>query len=269
MTTAATPAIPPGASPDAPGEPGDSRLRRHVAFFRELDAWTEYWDVYYPETRGRFYFGDGAGEPGLLTRYLPHEQKPPPFVAWTRHALTIGPHAAFVEAVRAPEVAAAVLEVDALLARLFAAHFGNPADPAIRADYLDAIHNFAIDALPPAPDRAARIADEDPRKRTAGRHNIDGDIMWFAWAIHLEAAHAIAGPDDDHARRALMLAGVAAGCPADFAWRGHRRTRPEYQRCPATSDLLRARGLRWAPDFDASAAEVRALYQFREWGHEA
>jgi hypothetical protein len=43
---------------------------RHVGFFHELDAWTEYWDIYHPETRGRFYFGDGS-EPGLLTRLLP------------------------------------------------------------------------------------------------------------------------------------------------------------------------------------------------------
>jgi hypothetical protein len=93
--------------------------------------------------------------------------------------------------------------------------------------------------------------------------------MWFAWAIHLEAAHAIGGPDAGHSRRSLMLAGVASGCPADFAWRGHRRTRPEYQRGPGTADLLLARGLRWATDFDAAAAEVRALYQIREWGHEA
>lgn len=61
-------------------------LRRHAAWFHELDAWTEYWDVYHPETKGRFYFGDGAGERGLLTRFLPREQCPPAFLAWTRMA---------------------------------------------------------------------------------------------------------------------------------------------------------------------------------------
>lgn len=269
MTTAGAPAPPPGAGAGPVPARGPDDLRRHVAFFRELDAWTEYWDVYHPETRGRFYFGDGADEPGLLTRYLPRERIPPPFAAWTRHALTLGPRADFFEAVRAPGVAEAVLEVDALLARLFAAHFGDASDPAVRADYLDAIHLFATDALSSAPDRAARISDDDPRKRTAGRHNLDGDLMWFAWAVHLEAAREIAGPDDGHPRRALMLAGVATGCPADFARRGHRRTRPEYRSGPATADLLRDRAPRWATDFHAAAAEVRALYQFREWGHEA
>ena len=36
--------------------------RRYMAWFHELDAWTEYWDIYHPETHGRFYFGDGARE---------------------------------------------------------------------------------------------------------------------------------------------------------------------------------------------------------------
>jgi hypothetical protein len=48
----------------------DANDQRYVAWFHELDAWTEYWDVYHPETRGRYYFGDGGEEPGLLTQIL-------------------------------------------------------------------------------------------------------------------------------------------------------------------------------------------------------
>src|SRR5262249_31486171 len=107
-----------------------------------------------------------------------------------------------------------------------------------------------------------------PRKPTAGRHILDGDLMWFAWALQLEAAHAIAGIDEGHARRVLLLAGVATGCAANFAWRGHRRTRAEYRPDEATASLLHDRGMRWASDFQASAQEVHALYRIREWGHE-
>jgi hypothetical protein len=140
--------------------------------------------------------------------------------------------------------------------------------PDVHADYLEAIFRFATNGLPPAIERDARIAADDPRKATAGRHTLEGDIMWFAWALQLEAAHAIVGIDDQHARRALLLAGVAAGCAANFAWRGHRRTRSEYRADAATAALLRARGLVWARDFQRAAEEVHALYRIREWGED-
>jgi hypothetical protein len=239
-----------------------------VAWFHDLDAWTEYWDVYHPETKGRFYFGDGNGEAGLLGRFLPRTTYPPPWMAWHNAALNSGSHEDFRALVREPEVAAAVLEVDDLVSGLFARHFGDAADPAVQADYLEATFRFALDVLPPATEREARLAPGDWRKRTAGRHTLDGDLMWFAWALHTEAVEALRGRADSsaQARRALTLAGIAAGCPANFAWRGHRRTRAEYRPDEATLELLRARGLAWARDYDAAAAEIRALYQIREWG---
>jgi hypothetical protein len=161
-----------------------------------------------------------------------------------------------------------VAEVDDLLARLFAKHFGDAGNPEVREDYLEAVFRFATDSLPPAPERDARISEGDPRKPTAGRHTLDGDIMWFAWALHTEAADLVAGNAGADARRTLFLAGVATGCAANFAWRGHRRTRPEYKKDLATTRLLRARGLGWACDFSAAAEEVYALYRIREWGHD-
>jgi hypothetical protein len=243
--------------------------QRYVSWFHELDAWTEYWDIYHPETRGRYYFGDGQTEVGLLTRFLPSTQNPPAFIAWTRMALLSGSRDAFIAEVRLRDVATAVMEVDALVARLFAKHFGDASKPDVQADYLEGISRFAIDSLPPAAERFARIPDHDWRKPTAGRHTLDGDLMWFAWALQLEAAQTIAGKDEGCARRSLFMAGVASGCPANFAWRGHRRTRTEYKPDAATKNLLRERGLQWTSDFHAAAAEVHALYRIREWGAEA
>jgi hypothetical protein len=173
----------------------------------------------------------------------------------------------FVEQVRVDDVASAVMEVDALVVRLFRKYFGDASDPCVQADYLGAMFRCATDSLPPATERDGRIPDDDWRKSTASRHMIDSDIMWFAWALHLEAAHVIAARDEDHARRALQLAGVATGCAANFAWRGHRRTRPEYRRDEDTAILLRERGLQWASDLDAGAREVHLLFRIREWGH--
>ena len=110
-------------------------VQRYVDWFHELDAWTEYWDIYHPETRGRYYFGDGKTEGGLLTRFLPRERTPEPFVAWTRMALGMGLAAHFAEQVRVPEVAEAVMEVDALLDRLFATSFGDAADQRVHQHY--------------------------------------------------------------------------------------------------------------------------------------
>ncbi len=240
----------------------------YAAWFHELDAWTEYWDIYHPETRGRFYFGDGGEETGLLTVLLPRSGRPPAFQTWVAVALQQAPHQHFADAIREPATRAAVLEVDELVGALFARHFGAATDPAAQADYLRATHLFALDALPPATERAKRIPPDDHRARTAGRHTLDGDLMWFAWALHTEAAVLLLGPHDPgHARRSLMLAAVATGCAANFAWRGHRRTRPEYRADEATATLLRERGRAWTADSVAAAEEIRALYRLREWGH--
>jgi hypothetical protein len=252
----------------AAGPSPNDREQRYAAWFHELDAWTEYWDIYHPETHGRFYFGDGHTELGLLTRFLPRDRRPMPFIAWTRVALLYDPLSVFADEVRAPEVASAVMEVDALVGRLFAKYFGDASDPYTQADYLEAIFRFATDSLPPAVLRDARISDDDPRKPTAGRHTLDGDIMWFAWSLQIEAAYAIVDVDRDHARRTLQLAGVATGCAANFTWRGHRRTRPEYHADARTAGLLRERGMQWTGNFQAAAEEVHALYRIREWGHE-
>ena len=93
--------------------------------------------------------------------------------------------------------------------------------------------------------------------------------MWFCWALHTEAAQLL-DPDSRAARyrRPLMLAGVAAGCPANFAWRGHRRTRPEYRADDATAARLRGRGHRWAQDFDAARSRDLRADRLREFGYD-
>lgn len=239
---------------------------RYVAWFHELDAWTEYWDVYHPETNGHYYFGDGKDEPGLLSFFLPREKMPPVFTAWKQMALLTNDALNFITEARSPEAAAALIEVDAFVGRLFEKHFGDASDPSVQTDYLEAIFQFAIDAFPPATERYERIADDDPRKTTAGRHTLDGDIMWFAWSLQLEGAHAVIGKDEGHARRSLLLAGVASGCPANFAWRGHRRTRAEYSPDAATREVLRKKGMTWVKDFEGAAKEIHALFRIREWG---
>lgn len=258
----------------APARAEDTRVSRWVGFFHALDAWTEYWDIYHPETRGRFYFGDGLAEQGLLGRFLPRDGRPLPFTTWVAWALRRGTADAFRQAIAEPAVASALLEVDGLIARLFAEHFGDPTLASTQQDYLDAMFAFAVNSLPPATERYNRIPEDDPRRPTAGHHTLEGDIMWFAWALQTEGAELAGsmrnapGDPSDHARRSLLLAGTALGCGANFAWKGHRYTRAEYKRDDATRILLLERGRSWAGDFAAGAEEMRALFRIREWGED-
>jgi hypothetical protein len=242
---------------------------RYVAWFHELDAWTQYWDLYHPETNGRYHFGNGTTEPGLLRKFVRHEQRPPVFNAWVRMALSLDNRHRFVEEARVPEVAAAVLEVDRLVSRLFKAHFGDASDPRVQEDYINAMLCYGCDLFPPATERAARFSDDDPRKEGASHFTMEFDLVWFSCALHLEAVHAIFGVDEEHARRALMLAGLAVGCSADYVWRGRRQCRLEYSRDFQTAYLLRNMGVEWAADFAWAAREVHALFRIREWGRES
>jgi hypothetical protein len=253
---------------------GDDRGARYGAYFFELDAWSEYWDLYHPETGGRYHFGDGSS-PGCLSVFLPDPERgrSPVFDAWKAYAYASRdaddekPRRLFEEQARRPEVAAAVIEVDDLVRSIFVDHFG---DAAAAEAYFDAIERFALDRLPPCPERAARLAPDDPRSPFAGTHRMAGDIMWFAWATELECAQ-VAGVTDAEAEaiRTLLLAGVAVGCSIDYRFTGRCRTPRAYD---APDDIARARilrrGFECSGDFAAAAAEVRDLFFVRRYGDE-
>jgi hypothetical protein len=255
----------------------DERAARYAAWYQDLDSWTEYWDIYHPETHGFYYFGDGPTHPGLLSRLLPSPFggiRPVVFDKWSLLALYpdsagIDRHAQLEEAVRAPGVREAVSALDELVRGLFQKYFGRAEDADTRRDYLEASFLFGADLLPPATARLALIPEDDLRRASGGRHTVDGDLMWFAWALHVEAAEILFRGDAGGALRALLLAGVAVGAAANFAWRGHRHTRREYRADDATCALLAARGEHWARNFDAASAEVHALYRIREWGDDS
>ena len=66
-------------------DPG--QLSRYAAWFHELDAWTENWDIFHPETEGRYFFGNGRDQEGLLSAFMPRHSWPAPFTAWMAVAL--------------------------------------------------------------------------------------------------------------------------------------------------------------------------------------
>ena len=187
----------------------DELGQRYAAWFHDLDAWTEYWDIFHPETRGRFYFGNGADENGLLSTYLPRHRRPRPFVAWALVASRSAPAAAFSEAIRVPDVAAAVLDVEELLARLFAPYFGDPSLQETHDDYLEAMHRFATDTLPAAPERACSC----PRRRLPEANGRSAHARQRFNVVRLGSAHRSGSPTC--ASRRCSPAGI------DDGWGGH------------------------------------------------
>ncbi|MCU1346928.1 MAG: hypothetical protein JWL70_3194 [Acidimicrobiia bacterium] len=257
---------PVGNSPSAPDASDESRrLARYASYFQELDAWTEYWDIYHPESRGRYSFGDGV-RPGLLAQIVPRDGPTPVFTAWRGAVLGQLPQRHFAAEVRVPAVAEAVCELDDLMHGLVDRHFGDLRRPGSRLEYLDAVFRFATDTLPAASDRASLLPHDDPRRARAARHTVYAEDTWFVWALLFEAAQIV---DPDPAKltgRSLLLAGAAMGCSFHFAWRGGRPTRPEYQRNERTRLLLMSRALEWSSDFAAGAEEVHHLYCIGERG---
>lgn len=154
----------------------------------------------------------------------------------------------FVAEVQRSEVVDALLAIEMQIERRFRERFGDARADAVQRDYLAAVFHHAADDLP------HRHMRKDPR--------------WFAWALQIEAAIALVGIDDQDARRTLMLAGIASGCPVDFAWHGERPTRVEYRRDATTVALLHRRSLRWATDYEASRKEIHALFRIHEHGYD-
>jgi hypothetical protein len=247
----------------------------YAAFFRELDAWTEYWDIYHPETCGRYYFGNGQ-IPGYLSAFLPTPTRfrNPVFDAWKRLALCSGDEpdpellARFQSEACQPHVTDAALAVDELVRRLVKEHFSDSAGRIDADAYLDAMERFGKDTLPASPERLDRIPDDDPRKGSALHHTIEGHVMWFAWAVHLECVELAAPPDSDAAAlRRLLMAGAMLGCSFDFAYRGRCRTRREYTAANNESwERIWRRARECALDFSRGGQEARELFKIREYG---
>jgi hypothetical protein len=252
-------------------------VERYAAFFFELDAWSEYWDLYQPETRGRYYFGD-CSDPGYLSTFLPspRQTRSPVFDAWKAQAIATrdpvaGPatRVAFEAAVGArPAIAEAVIEVDALVCRLVRQHFDTGNGSLDREVYFDAIERFARNLLPESPGRYARVPEHDYRKATSRHHTMEGDIMWFAWATQLDIAQLVAPASGAELElRTLLMAGVALGCSMDYAFSGRCRVRREYQPADAVAwSRIWQAASECASDFDAAAREVRELFLIRAFG---
>ena len=232
------------------------------AFFVELDANTQFWDVYDLMSSPRYMQLVGVANPAV--------------VAWQRLAVATTAQArqqaeqALMSVLTDSSVVAAIDDLDHLMVSLVSKHFPT-ADGGIDADaYLSVVEAFARDVLPDDEDRLSRITDkdpDDPRARYALRHTMDGPFMWFIWAAVVDVATMLdesRGTQDRRSANTAILAGSAAGSALDYAFRGRPedprgKTRPEYHADEATLHDLRASARLWAADLDKARTNARDL----------
>jgi hypothetical protein len=231
----------------------------YARFFEDMDSYTEYWDIYRPELQGRYMahvgtlFGDSLRK---WFAFVLKENTPEGPALYDR----------LLRSVNSPATVAALNEIDSLLQTLLTSHFSAATASGVdSSEYLNAIELFAVDGLPPNPDRLARTPPSDGRHPFAGRHRMDGASMWFSWAGVLDCDALADGLGGTTPVRTLQIAGAAFGSAMDFTFRGvagfRGNTRPEYRPDETTRNYLRLRVRELAGDADAAQREARELYR--------
>jgi hypothetical protein len=258
---AAVPEIAPDASrqvatTDVAPPPSDPA--KATAFFTDLDSYTEYWDVYRPELKGKYMKEVGVLFGGSLKKWF---------------ALALGEHSPeaaallqqLTESIAEPAAVSALSSIDDLLFGLLRKHFpGAGADDIDFAEYVSAVEWFARDLLPPDDDRLGRVPQDDDRYAFAGRHRMDGASMWFSWAGVVDCVAILQGDAGLKPHRAAQIAASAFGSAMDFTFRGQSgfrgKTRLEYRADEATAIVLRDQVQAWRHG-KVARSEARDLYR--------
>jgi hypothetical protein len=238
----------------------DDDLERYAAFFTDLDSYTEYWDLYRPELKGKYMGYVGLLFSGVLPEWFDYAlnektTQAPALLTKLKKDLAVS------------EVTDALLQLDELQLTLIEKHFPGPDGKGIDfASYLAAVDAFAQDLLSPDADRLARTPEDDARHDYAGRHRMDGPAMWFYWASVTDCTSLIAGPNGGMTpHRALLIGAAAFGSAMDFTFRGQvgfrGKTRPQYKPNAETAALLRAQAREWVRDGNVARSQTMDLYR--------
>jgi hypothetical protein len=245
------------------------RGERYAAYFRDLDAVTQYFDVYGRPPADNLkpaydkYFGrnDEPGRRKALNIWRNYAIIPDddPTKATERQALE--------QELAQPDVASAVKTVDAAMLDNVRKYwfFAGALD---REVMLEAFLRFGADRLPEDNDRLTRIQNlndpNDPRLNTALLHRMDGQIMWMNWMGHVECAATVFGPTHaDHGLRTVFFSALCLGYSADAVFRKRGQTHPEYYQ-PDGEDRMWRKSVLIANDFDKARAEAHELARLRQ-----
>jgi hypothetical protein len=241
----------------------------YSSFFRDLDAVTEYFNLYnlsqnvFLMPAIQKYFGRNS-EPGRRKALN----------IWQAYAVIPDDDAAKLTEKQALEqelahadVADAIRSVDAVLLGLMRRHWSLNNAPD-REVALEALMRFGADRLPDDMDRLNRVKGlnnpADPRLPFAQYHRMDSLIMWMNWMGHVECAAMInGGQSAEHGLRTVLMASLCLGYSADCVFRNRGQTHAEYYGPDGESRMWRKSSL-LANDFDKARLESHALARLRE-----
>jgi hypothetical protein len=233
------------------------RGEAYAAFFRDLDTYTEYFDVYgRPPAEdympaARIVMGNIA-RPWLDYARIPADDAS--MAAQKANALNV-----VRAAIAVPASGTALARCDELLTMLIRKHFGGGGAIDYLA-YLDCMCSFGRDVLPEDPDRLARLPPGDGRRSYALRHTMDGAALWFFWCGQADASVLSFGEAHaDHPLRVAMLAAAGVGSAMDYVFRQRETTRAIYYTGGAAT--IFAAGQRRLSDYPSALLEAHELWQ--------
>jgi len=242
----------------APKRRGDN----YAAFFRDLDSYTEYHDVYgrpteenYMQYVGRYFGRDRNLALNLWKEYaeLSLEDAEYKDELWEE----------ILKEINSPIIKNSILKVEELMVKLLEEHFNFDSQLDTEA-ILDAFTFFGKDELPEDLERYQRIValndPEDFRLPYARYHRMDGAVMWFNWMGHIECAHSIDSGSNAHVRQAFM-SGVCLGSSMDFVFRQREKTKTKYYDVERGEKRMQRQAERNLNDFTKGIKESHELYQ--------
>lgn len=240
----------------------------YAAFFRELDAYTEYFDTYGVELGledlGPYY--SRIWGPGLLLQkeWLSYfETKATTPILRAQKERQWGK---VLELTSREDISEAIIKIDGVICDLMEKHFLDASEQFNVPACLDAFRRFGEDILPSDEDRKQRVinlgnlSDRRLVSDFAPYHRMDTRKLWFFWFGHLQCANAILGSTDKRAfLRKALAASIFIGQVSDTAFRegSNRQTRSEYLN-DRTTVWQSATTL--AEDFELASNEIQELY---------
>lgn len=239
----------------------------YSSFFRDIDAQTEYFDVYGApnglEDMGAYYSLFWGRDLLLQAEWLQFFQNraSTPILAQQKAKKWI----AAITAASQPAISNGILQIDSFICDAARRHFDHNGS-FDRLACLDAFRRFGEDVLPEDEDRESRVrALDDPTdyrlvNNFARFHRMDTRMLWFYWFGHLQLAMAIRTPNDPNEDiRKALVAGIFIGQVSDAAYRegSNRQTRPEYL---ADEQAVWQTAVALCDDYDVAATEIQDLY---------
>lgn len=237
--------------------------QKYFDFFIDLDAHTEYYDVYNVSLDGKYMnaivqYMKYIGKDWMVYATLENEQEGKDALNRLKQELLNN------------TTKDNLILTNGLMKTLIEKHFADNTGKVDIESYFDAVERFALDIYPEDIDRFNRITDpNDSRKVHSKYHRMDGEQLWFIWAGQNEWSSFIDNNTSEFGdTRNLQLAGAVFGVCLDYTFRDDRSPKAKkvpaaknYKKDERTLSLLRKRAVGWYNDFNSAIKEIHEIIQ--------